>query len=114
MIGKGSALKKFSCALFTLLFVSFQPLLAQTQGQWASTAAMQSARELHAQVPVSGGKVLTMGGVDNSNNVLASAEIYSANKWTLTGSMADARESFPAVVLKTGKVLVSGGLGTSS
>jgi len=77
---------------------------------------MQSARELNAQVRVSGGKVLTIGGVDKSGNILASAELYNAStgKWTLTGSMAEAREYSPAVVLKSGKVLVSGGLGTSS
>lgn len=77
---------------------------------------MQSARELNAQVRISGGKVLSIGGVDNSGNILASAELYSATtgKWTSTGSMSEARESFPAVVLKSGKVLVSGGLGPSS
>jgi hypothetical protein len=108
--------KKFTCALFTLLFLSFQPLFAQTQGQWASTGSMQSARELNAQVPVSGGRVLSIGGADNNGNLLASAELYSpsSGKWTLTGSMVEAREYFPAVVLKSGKVLVSGGLGTSS
>jgi hypothetical protein len=108
--------KVFSCALFALLFVSFQPVFAQTQGQWAGTGSMQSARELNAQVRVSGGKVLTIGGVDNSGNILASAELYnpSTGKWTLTGSMAQAREYSPAVVLKSGKVLVSGGLSTSS
>jgi N-acetylneuraminic acid mutarotase len=109
-------MKRFPCALLTLLLVSFQPLFAQTQGQWASTGSMQSAREFNAQVPVSGGKILTMGGADNSGNILASAELYnpSTGKWTLTGSLAEAREYSPAVVLKSGKVLVSGGLGTSS
>ena len=108
-------MKNFSCALFALLFVSL-PLFAQTQGQWATTGSMQSAREFNAQVPVSGGKILTIGGADNSGNILASAELYSSSsgKWTLTGSMAEAREYFPAVVLKGGKVLVSGGLTTSS
>ena len=94
-------MKKFTCALFTLLFLSFQPLFAQTQGQWASTGSMQSARELNAQVPVSSGRVLSIGGVDNNGNILASGELYSpsSGKWTLTGGMADAREFFPAVVL---------------
>jgi hypothetical protein len=77
---------------------------------------MQSARELNAQVRVSGGKVLSMGGVDNNGNILSSAELYNptSGKWALTGSMVEARESFAAVVLKTGQVLVSGGLGTSN
>jgi N-acetylneuraminic acid mutarotase len=102
--------------LVALLSFSFQPLFCQTQGQWATTGSMQSARELNAQVAVSGGKVLSIGGVDNSGNILASAELYSSTsgKWTLTGSMSEAREYFPAVVLKGGKVLVSGGLTTSS
>ncbi|HYM78388.1 MAG TPA: kelch repeat-containing protein [Candidatus Dormibacteraeota bacterium] len=77
---------------------------------------MQSAREFNAQVKLNTGKVLSIGGADNSGNILSSAELYnsSTGKWALTGSMIEARESFPAVVLKSGKVLVSGGLGTSS
>ncbi len=77
---------------------------------------MQSPRELNAQVLMKNGKVLSMGGVDNNNNILASAEVYSSapppgtKNWTHTGSMAEARELFPAVVLASGKVLVSGGL----
>jgi len=116
MIQEGFAVKKLPSTLIALLFLCFQPLFAQTQGQWATTGSMQSAREFNAQVRVSGGKVLTIGGVDNSGNILASAELYnpSTGKWTLTGSMAEAREYSPAVVLKSGKVLVSGGLGTSS
>jgi centrosomal CEP192-like protein/HYDIN/CFA65/VesB family protein/galactose oxidase-like protein/Kelch motif protein len=114
-------MKKVSCAVFALAFaltfvlLSIHPLSAQSQGQWASTSAMHSPRELNAQVLVSG-KVLSIGGVDNNGNVLASAEVYSASSgnWTLTGSMAVARELFPAVVLTNGKILVSGGLGASS
>jgi hypothetical protein len=77
---------------------------------------MQTGRELNAQVQVAGGKVLSIGGADNSGNVLNSAEVYNSTsgKWTLTGSMAEVRESFPAVVLTNGKVLVSGGLGTGN
>ncbi len=77
---------------------------------------MQSAREYNAQVRIAGGKVLSVGGVDNSGNILSSAELYSATtgKWTLTGSLAEAREYFSATVLKTGKVLVAGGLSTGN
>ncbi len=95
--------------------VGVRPAAGQIQGAWVAAGAMQNGRELNAQVPISG-KVLSVGGVDNNGNILASAEIFSSgtNAWTLTGSMADAREMFPAVVLKSGKVLVSGGLGTGS
>jgi hypothetical protein len=78
---------------------------------------MQSARERNAQLPLSSGKVLSVGGVDNSGNVLASAEVYSpaaGGAWTLTGSMARSRQQFAAVVLKTGKILAVGGLGAGN
>jgi hypothetical protein len=76
---------------------------------------MQSARELNTQVLLSNGKVLSIGGLDNNGNLLASSELYSSSsgKWTLTGSMSNARQVFPAVVLPNKKVLVSGGLGAS-
>ncbi|HWZ84349.1 MAG TPA: choice-of-anchor D domain-containing protein [Terriglobales bacterium] len=111
-------MKRLSCALFALTFVlvGIQSLLAQVQGQWASTGTMQSARELNAQVVLSNGKVLSIGGVDGSGNLLASSELYNpkSGKWALSGSMSQAREAFPAVVLPNKKVLVSGGLGASS
>ena len=112
-------MKRLSCAVFALTFVliviGVQPLFAQVQGQWASTGTMQSARELNAQALLSNGKVLSIGGVDNNGNPLASSELYSSSsgKWALTGSMSQARQVFPAVVLSNKKVLVSGGLGAS-
>jgi N-acetylneuraminic acid mutarotase len=112
-------MKRLSCALFALTFllivIGIQPLFAQVQGQWASTGTMQSARELNTQVLLSNGKVLSMGGVDNNGNLLASSELYSSSsgKWTLTGSMSTARQVFPAVVLPNKKVLISGGFGAS-
>ena len=112
-------MKRLSSAVFALSFVlvvvGIQPLFAQVQGQWASSGTMQSARKLNAQVLLSNGEVLSIGGVDNSGNLLASSELYSSTsgKWTLTGSMSQARQVFPAVVLSNKKVLVSGGLGAS-
>ena len=111
-------MKRFTCAVFALTSVlaGIQPLLAQVQGQWTGTGAMQSTRELDAQVRLISGRVLAMGGVDNSNTILSSAEVYNPGPgtWTLTGSMSAARNLFPAVVLTSGKVLVSGGLGASN
>jgi len=76
---------------------------------------MQSARELNTQALLSNGKVLSIGGVDNNGNLLASSELYTSTsgKWTPTGSMSSARQVFPAVALSNKKVLVSGGLGAS-
>ena len=112
-------MKRSSCAVFVvaLVLTGIQPLLAQVQGQWAGTGAMQSARASDAQVWMSNGKVLAAGGIDNSGDILATSEVYSPgpDTWTVTkGSMTEARELFPAVVLNNGKVLVSGGLGASS
>jgi len=109
-------MKRFLCAAFPLafMFLNSQLLSAQVQGQWVAAGTMQSARELNAQVRLTNGKALAIGGVDNNNNILNSAEIYSPGPgtWALTSSMTDAREYFPAVVLTNGKVLVSGGLST--
>ena len=68
-------MKKFSCATIVLAFVlaGIHPLPAQVQGQWTTVGTMQSDREFNAQVPLAGGKALSAGGVDNNNNVLASA-----------------------------------------
>src|SRR5258708_17426308 len=109
-------MRRLSCAVFAVAVAMLQPAYAQVQGQWTSTGTMQTGRELNAQVPVAGGKVLSIGGADKSGNTLNSAEVYSSTsgKWTLTGSMAQARDSFPAVVLTNGKVLVSGGVGTGN
>ena len=103
------------CALAVLL-TGIQTVSAQTQGQWTGSGTMQSTREWDAQVLLGSGNVLTIGGVDNSNNVLASAELYSPGPgtWKPTGSLIQARQQFAAVVLKSGKVLVAGGLGTSN
>jgi hypothetical protein len=73
-------MKRFWCAIFSfaVVFALLQPVCAQIQGQWVSTGTMQSTRELHALV-AGGGRALTMGGVDGSGNVLASAEVYSSS-----------------------------------
>lgn len=106
----------FFGAMVALAFVlaGVRPLSAQVQGQWTTTGALLSPRELHALVPLSAGGALSIGGADNSGNILAAAELYSSvlRTWKSAASMANAREAFPAVVLKGGKVLVSGGLGT--
>jgi hypothetical protein len=102
-------------ALVCSLLLIARSLPAQVQGGWVNTGNMNAARENATQVPLANGKVLVVGGTDGTNNLLASAEIYSSSTgvWTDTGSMATARGSFAAVLLKTGKVLVAGGADAS-
>jgi N-acetylneuraminic acid mutarotase len=110
-------MKRFSSAVFGLTFVLVaQPLWAQVQGQWVNTGTMQSGREFNAQVLLTSGNVLSMGGVDNNGIVLNSAEVYNSRlgTWKLTANMTHPRKVFPAVVLTNGKVLVSGGLGVGN
>jgi hypothetical protein len=59
--------------------------------------------------------VLIAGGLDNTLNLVASAELYdpAAGTFAATGSMAAAREFHTATLLSNGMVLIAGGLGTS-
>jgi hypothetical protein len=90
-------MKKVTLAslVLTVLLARIQPLYAQVQDQWATTGTMQDGRELSAQVLMKTGSVLSTGGVDHNNDILASAEVYSpaSGTWKLNGSMAEARES---------------------
>ncbi len=110
-------MRKFASIVFSFAVVmaSVQALSAQVQGQWTTTGGLQDAREYNAQVLLATGMVLSMGGIDNNGNLLASAELFKSRSgtWALTGSMAQARELFPAVRLASGKVLVSGGAGSA-
>jgi hypothetical protein len=101
---------------FTFVLAGTQIVSAQVQGQWVITGTMQTDREFNAQVKLANGKILSIGGIDNNNSLLASAEIYdsASRAWAPTNNMAQPREVFPAVVLTNGKVLVSGGLGAGS
>jgi hypothetical protein len=111
-------MKKRRWIAFTVsvLFLNFHSVSAQNQGQWTVTGGMQSAREYGAQVLLGNGNVVAIGGVDNSGNVLASAEVYNpgTGTWKSTVSMFQARQLFSAVVLPSGNILVMGGLGASN
>ena len=56
--------------------------------------------------------MLVAGGLDNTGNPLASAELYdpASGTWTPTGSLGAARDHHTATLLPNGKVLVAGGL----
>jgi hypothetical protein len=84
-------------------------------GTWSAAAPMTTARVLHTATLLSDGKVLVAGGIDNSANDLATAELYDpiTNTWSAAGSMATPRDSQTATLLGNGKLLVTGGNGTN-
>ncbi|PWU09015.1 MAG: hypothetical protein C5B50_28095 [Verrucomicrobia bacterium] len=83
-------------------------------GQWTATGQMNSPRASHTATLLPNGKVLVVGGADDS--VLSSAELYdpSTGVWTTTGSLGTPRHSHTATLLPNGKVLVSGGYFTGA
>ncbi len=94
----------------------------------ACNASMTTPRVLHSATLLADGTVLLTGGLDNSSNVLASAELFdpAANSgqgaFTATGSMNTPRAAHTATYLKpnaaggplAGGVLIAGGSFDSS
>ncbi|MDX6284819.1 MAG: hypothetical protein QOG53_304 [Frankiales bacterium] len=79
-------------------------------GTWSAGGLMKAARRWAAGA-VTGGKVLVAGGVDATNTVTSSVEVYtpSSNSWAWAAPMPIARDFATATTLSTGKVLVAGG-----
>ena len=83
---------------------------------------MTTRRRNHTATLLPGGKVLVVGGYDdtitaaNGEEVLASAELYDpgTGSWTATGKMATQRVAPTATLLPDGQVLVAGGLGSAA
>jgi hypothetical protein len=75
------------------------------------TGSMATERANHSATLLNSGKVLITGGVDNSGNVLATAELFdpSSGTFSSTGSMSTTRTGHTATLLASGKVLVAGG-----
>jgi hypothetical protein len=71
---------------------------------------MTTIRWAHTATLLDDGKVLVAGGLDGSNNYLASAELYDpiSGTWKATGSMTAGRAAHTATLLATGQVLVTG------
>jgi WD40 repeat protein len=80
-------------------------------GTWTNTGAPSVARVGHTATLLPNGKVLLVGGYDNTFHSYSSAELYDpqTGTWTATGSMNTARGDHTATLLPSGKVLVAGG-----
>ena len=74
-------------------------------------ATMGTARALHLPVRLNDGRVLVIGGADDTGAVLPTCELYNpaTNSFTNTGSMATPRVLHAACLLADGRVMVAGG-----
>ena len=75
------------------------------------TGSLNTAREEHTGTLLPNGKILVVGGTNDSGS-LSSTELYdpATGNWSATGSMNAARSQHTATLLPNGKVLVAGGL----
>ncbi len=84
---------------------------AAASQQVLATDAMSVARHDHTATLLPNGTVLIAGGLDASNAVVASAEVYdpSANGFSSAGDMRAARVGHTVTLLSDGRALVAGG-----
>jgi hypothetical protein len=80
-------------------------------GPWASTGSMAFRRDGATATVLANGRVLIVGGWDNTNTV-AVAEIFdpATDTFTMVGSLGTDRTGHVATVLGDGRVLVAGGI----
>lgn len=83
-------------------------------GTFTVTDAMVDARADHVATLLSDGRVLLVGGRDETGARLTTAEIFdpATEEFTATGSMAVARAEAAIATLPDGRVLIVGGYGT--
>ena len=77
---------------------------------WTPMASMSHARLGHTATLLANGKVLVVGGYDQTNSVVP--EIYDprSNTWSPAGTMMHTRLGHTATLLANGTVLVAGGI----
>ncbi|HEY6545935.1 MAG TPA: kelch repeat-containing protein [Dokdonella sp.] len=87
--------------------------LAHGGGGFEATGDMNVPRSHQGAALLPDGRVLQVGGIAATGNVVGSAETYdpATGQFTATGSLADARMRPNTVALADGRVLVTGGRG---
>lgn len=86
-------------------------------GSWSPAGSMATAREKHAAVLLSDGRVLVTGG-SNATTHFTTAEVYDpaagpSGTWSPADPMPQARSAHALLRLDNGKVLVTGGNNSS-
>lgn len=78
------------------------------------TAPMGGVRQGHTATLLPGGQVLVVGGAEDFDSVLSTAERYdpTTNTWRPAGAMMVGRAGHTAALLPGGRVLIVGGHGT--
>ena len=119
--------KNFRLALLLAPLLFSLPVVSTVHAaSFVTNAPMSSTRRAHTATLLLDGRVLVVGGGDNSGVYLGSAELYdpATGTWLATGSMTDItgyptnvpsnlRAFHTATLLANGKVLVAGGYGVN-
>ncbi|MGW0535605.1 Kelch repeat-containing protein [Streptomyces sp. NPDC003032] len=83
-------------------------------GAWTPVESMSTGRSHHRAVLLRSGRLLVIGGTDDSTFDVGyqNAEVYDpqAKTWTPTGGMVEGRWAFTTAELLDGRILVAGGL----
>ena len=95
-------------------FIAASEVYHPRTGTWTITGSLHAPRGYdtgQTAALLGNGKVLVVGGFDDAQNALASAELYNPHTgaWTLTGSLHAAHGNLPMTVLASGQVLIAGG-----
>ncbi len=79
-------------------------------GVWTATGSLATERASHTSTLLQNGKVLVVGGSNESTRNLNSAEIFdpATGVWTATGDLSAPRINHTATLLANGEVLVVG------
>ena len=87
-----------------------QPVQATPDAPAAAVSDMLAARVQHTASLLHNGKVLVVGG-ENNSGLTGSAELYDMNtgRWSATSGVSPARKGHTATTLLNGKVLIVGG-----